>query len=57
MKKNIGVSLSPEVMEILDSRRGLVPRSAYIEMILRKDLNIPLLAHSEGLGSPEGGSN
>jgi metal-responsive CopG/Arc/MetJ family transcriptional regulator len=38
MKEAISISLSEELIKELDSKRGLVPRSAYIEFLLKKAL-------------------
>lgn len=40
MKTGIGLSVSNEVLEQLDMRRGLVARSTYIEDILRKEFGL-----------------
>ena len=35
MKKRFSVTIDEELVEKIDKERGLVPRSAYIEKILR----------------------
>ena len=43
MKRVTGMSLSEEVLEMVDSKRGFVPRSALIENILRERLGMEKL--------------
>jgi len=38
MKRKIGISLDPEIVEKIDEERGLIPRSRYIEKLLRERL-------------------
>jgi len=40
MKVKTGFSVSEEVLKRLDERRGLVPRSTFIEYILRKEFGM-----------------
>ena len=53
MKTNIGITLDPCVLASVDSRRGLVPRSTFVEMILRKELGMD--ASSYGSSDPRAG--
>lgn len=34
MKRNLGVALSEELVDEIDRRRGLIPRSTFIENIM-----------------------
>jgi metal-responsive CopG/Arc/MetJ family transcriptional regulator len=43
MKRPVGVSLSEEVLDMLDSKRGFAARSALIEYILRERFGMPQL--------------
>jgi len=43
MKRVTGMSLSEEVLEMVDSKRGFVPRSALIENILREKFEMEQL--------------
>lgn len=38
MKLKIGLALSEDLVKAIDGRRGLIPRSAYVENELRKSL-------------------
>jgi len=38
MKRKIGISLEPEIVEKIDRERGLIPRSRYIEKLLKEGL-------------------
>jgi metal-responsive CopG/Arc/MetJ family transcriptional regulator len=40
MQRCTGVSLGSDIVEELDRRRGLIPRSALINEILRKELGL-----------------
>ena len=40
--KRIGLSLTPELFEIIEEKRGLISRSAYIDFLLKKQLQ-PIL--------------
>jgi len=38
MKQNLGIALDPIVVDELDRRRGLVPRSRYVENFFRNHI-------------------
>ena len=40
--KRVGLSLTPEIFEIIEEKRGLISRSAYIDYLLKKQLQ-PIL--------------
>ena len=37
-RSRISVSLSDELIELIDKKRGLIKRSTYVEMLIRKGL-------------------
>ncbi len=49
IRKAIGLTLDPAILQEIDGRRGLVPRSRYIEQLLAESL-----AASSGLLSFDG---
>ncbi len=40
--KRVGLSLTPELFEIIEEKRGLISRSAYIDFLLKEQLR-PIL--------------
>lgn len=38
MKKFVGLTLKPELVEEIDRKRGLIPRSTFVEVLLEKSL-------------------
>jgi hypothetical protein len=40
MKRNLGVTIEADIVNRLDKERGLVPRSTYLEMVLKERYKI-----------------
>jgi len=50
MKKNYTLSFDPSVIEDVDRVRGLIPRSAWIEDILRRVIRVVEKTGTESIG-------
>ena len=51
--RRVTISLKPSLIEIIDEQRGLIPRSTFIDNLIRKQLQ-PILEEREGSPSRDG---
>ncbi len=51
--RRVTISLKPSLLEIIDEQRGLIPRSTFIDNLIRKQLQ-PILEEREGSPSRDG---